>query len=82
MRPSEEWRYNSPWNTHEGNEPSERVLSFGDCPWNQMVHALFDIAAKFAMDMDFSTEQIAGMLRGYESDHQTGMPIEDTAAEL
>ena len=47
-----------------------------------MVHALFDIAAKFAMDMDFSTEQIAGMLRGYESDHQTGMPIEDTAAEL
>ncbi|WP_300565662.1 AAA-like domain-containing protein [uncultured Acetatifactor sp.] len=54
MRPSEEQRYNSPWN----------------------------IAAKFAMDMDFSAEQIAGMLRGYESDHQTGMPIEELAAEL
>ena len=43
-------------------------------PWN--------IAAKFTIDMGFSAEQIAGMLQEYESDHQTGMPIEDTAAEL
>ena len=43
-------------------------------PWN--------IAAKFTMDMGFSAEQIAGMLRDYESDHQTGMRIADIATEI
>lgn len=43
-------------------------------PWN--------IAAKFHLDMGFSASQIAGMLMEYESDHQTGMPIEDIADEI
>ena len=40
-------------------------------PWN--------IAAYFDIDMDFSTEQIAGMLYEYESDHGTGMDVETVA---
>ncbi|MCD8348042.1 MAG: ATP-binding protein [Lachnospiraceae bacterium] len=36
-------------------------------PWN--------ISAAFDVDMDFSPEQIAGMLRAYETDHRTGMDI-------
>lgn len=36
-------------------------------PWN--------IAADFQIDMSFSVEEIAGMLRGYENDHHTGMDI-------
>ena len=37
-------------------------------PWN--------IAAKFGVDMDFSEEEIAEMLKEYETDHSTGMDIE------
>lgn len=36
-------------------------------PWN--------IAAKFHVDMSFSAEEIAGMLRQYEADHDTGMDV-------
>lgn len=36
-------------------------------PWN--------IAADFNVDMSFSTEEIAGMLREYEEDYHTGMDI-------
>lgn len=43
-------------------------------PWN--------IAADFNVDMSFSTEEIAGMLRDYEADHQTGMDITAMAALL
>lgn len=42
-------------------------------PWN--------IAAKFRIDMSFSAQEIAGMLREYENDHQTGMDI-DMIADL
>ena len=42
-------------------------------PWN--------IAAKFRIDMSFSAQEIAGMLRQYENDHQTGMDI-DMIADL
>ncbi|MDO4336629.1 MAG: AAA-like domain-containing protein [Eubacteriales bacterium] len=38
-------------------------------PWN--------IAARFRVDMGFSAEDIAGMLKEYEDEHQTGMNIED-----
>lgn len=38
-------------------------------PWN--------IAAKFQIDMEFSKEEIAGMLKEYESDCNTGMDIEE-----
>ncbi|MCD7736471.1 MAG: ATP-binding protein [Lachnospiraceae bacterium] len=36
-------------------------------PWN--------VAAEFDEDLSFSTSDIAGMLRVYENDHQTGMDI-------
>lgn len=36
-------------------------------PWN--------IAADFLVDMDFSAEDISGMLKDYENDHHTGMDI-------
>jgi len=75
LRPDEEHQYNSPWNTREGNEPSESLLSFGDCPRNQMVLVPFDVAARFSVDMSFSTEQIAHMLQEYEDDEQTGMDV-------
>lgn len=40
-------------------------------PWN--------IAADFTVDMSFSRFDIAGMLREYESDHKTGMDIEEVS---
>lgn len=40
-------------------------------PWN--------IAAKFDMDMSFSTGQIASMLQEYEDDCHTGMDVEEMA---
>lgn len=38
-------------------------------PWN--------IAARFRVDMSFSSEEIGGMLREYEADYHTGMDIEE-----
>ena len=38
-------------------------------PWN--------IAAEFRIDMSFSADQIEGMLKEYETDHQTGMDLHD-----
>ncbi len=43
-------------------------------PWN--------IAADFNIDMSFSQTDIAGMLEDYESDHHTGMDIEDMSGLL
>ena len=40
-------------------------------PWN--------IASDFKVDMSFSKDEIAEMLREYEADHQTGMDIEEMA---
>ncbi|MGN0465346.1 MAG: AAA-like domain-containing protein [Lachnospiraceae bacterium] len=40
-------------------------------PWN--------IAADFEIDMSFSKDEIAGMLREYESDYHTGMDIDEMA---
>ncbi len=40
-------------------------------PWN--------IAVPFKIDMSFSKDGIAGMLREYEADHHTGMDIEEMA---
>lgn len=40
-------------------------------PWN--------IAAEFKVDMSFSKEDIAGMLKEYEADHHTGMDIDEIA---
>lgn len=43
-------------------------------PWN--------IAANFNLDMNFSAEQIAGMLREYEADHHAGMDVNMVAEEI
>lgn len=43
-------------------------------PWN--------IAAKFKVEMSFSTGQIAGMLEEYEADHHVGMDIQTIAGEI
>lgn len=43
-------------------------------PWN--------IAADFDVDMSFSPEEIATMLREYETDHHTGMDIDAISEEL
>lgn len=40
-------------------------------PWN--------IAADFDVDMSFSAADIAGMLKAYEADHDTGMDIQEIA---
>ncbi len=40
-------------------------------PWN--------IAVDFKADMSFSSEEIAGMLKEYEADHNTGMDIKEMA---
>ncbi len=77
IRPDAEHKVNSPWNTREGNEPSESLLSFGDCPRDQMMCTSFDIAADFNVDMHFSAGDISGMLEEYEKDYRTGMDIEE-----
>lgn len=43
-------------------------------PWN--------IAASFDMDMDFSADQIAGMLDDYEADRHTGMDVQEAAGNI
>lgn len=43
-------------------------------PWN--------IAADFKVNMSFSAGQIAGMLEEYESEHHTGMDLQETADEI
>ncbi|MCD7885538.1 MAG: ATP-binding protein [Lachnospiraceae bacterium] len=43
-------------------------------PWN--------IAARFRVDMDFSKEDIAGMLAEYEADYHTGMDTGEIAAAI
>ena len=43
-------------------------------PWN--------IAADFDVDMEFSVEDIAGMLKQYEADYRTGMDIDEVAGQI
>lgn len=43
-------------------------------PWN--------IAAKFQIDMNFSTDEIAAMLQEYEADHHTGMDLPTAAKQI
>lgn len=82
IRPDEAHKVNSPWNTRESNEPSESLLSFGDCPRNQMMYTPFDIAADFKVDMNFSVKDICGVLEEYEADYHTGMDISEMAGLL
>lgn len=82
LRPESERQYNSPWNTHESNEPRESWLSFGDCPWDQMALAPFDNATDFKIDMNFSVNQIANMLEEYETDYHMGIDIQAVAKEI
>ena len=82
LRPEEEKKYNSPWNTREGNEPSESLLSFGDCPWNHREFTPYDVAVDFNVDMNFSPTEISTMLREYENDYHTGMDIMQMSHEI
>ncbi|MCD8012345.1 MAG: AAA-like domain-containing protein [Lachnospiraceae bacterium] len=43
-------------------------------PWN--------IAAKFRVNMDFSAEDIAGMLNDYEADYHTGMDVQYMSRQI
>jgi len=49
----------------------ERVI---DSPWN--------IAENFDEEMSFKSVEIAGMLSDYESDHHTGMSVDEVAEEI
>lgn len=75
IRPEDEHRVNSPWNTHDGNEENENMFSFDDCPWGHREEAPYDIATDFNIDMSFSQDEIAGMLAEYEADHHTAMDV-------
>ena len=75
IRADEEHKTNSPWNTREGNESNECLHSFDDCPRDHRLPAVYDIAADFLVDMSFSAEEIAEMLKEYENVHHTGMDI-------
>ena len=82
MRPDEEHKDNSPWNTHEGNEPSERLRALGDCPWNQIRLSVFDVAADFDIDMSFPVKQISDMLTDYAADHYIDIDTAAIAGEI
>lgn len=82
MRPEEEHKDNSPWNTREGNEPSDCLQAFGDCLRDQILLAVFNIASDFDVDMSFSPVEIKHMLEDYEGDHGTGMKTETVAQEI
>lgn len=82
LRPESEHQYNSPWNTREDNEESGHLCSLDDCSWNQIAHVQFDVAADFDIDMNFSAQQIAGMLTEYEADYHTGMNIQVISEEI
>ena len=81
IREDAEHKVNSPWNAREGNEPSESLLSFGDCPRDQMATP-FDIAADFMVDMSLSQTGIQGMLDEYEADHHSGMDTASIAKQI
>ena len=81
IRDDSDSKENSPWNTREGNEPSESLLSFGDCPRDQMATP-FDIAADFMVDMSLSQTGIQGMLDEYEADHHSGMDTASIAKQI
>lgn len=82
LRPESEHQYNSPWNTCEGNEESEHLCALDDCSRNQIAHVQFNVAADFDIDMNFSAQQIAGMLTEYEADYHTGMDIQAISEEI
>ncbi len=82
IRPDAEHKTNSPWNTRNGNEPSESLLSFGDCLRDQMANTPFDIATDFLVEMNFSEKDIVGMLKEYEADYRTGMNISEISQLL
>lgn len=75
LHPEAESKYNSPWNKRVGNESSERLRSFDDCPRDHRAFTPYDIAVDFEVDMSLSVEEIASMLQDYESDWHTGMDI-------
>ena len=51
-------------------------------PVEHNVNSPWNIAADFEVDMSFSKEGIAGMLREYEADNATGMDVSEMASML
>ncbi|MCD8129834.1 MAG: ATP-binding protein [Lachnospiraceae bacterium] len=82
IRPEEEHKTNSPWNTRVSNEENGSLLTFDDCTRDQMAFTPFDIAADFNVEMNFSASDIAGILREYEADYHTGMDIGDMSNRI
>ncbi|MCD8118301.1 MAG: ATP-binding protein [Lachnospiraceae bacterium] len=73
---------NSPWIARDGNEENASLLAFDDCPRDQMELAPFDITSDYLIDMSFSADDIAGMLREYEKDYETGMDVQTIAQTI
>ena len=46
---------------------------------NRKTNSPWNIAAKFKIDMNFSVDDISGMLNEYEQDYQTGMDVVEIA---
>lgn len=59
-------------NLRQKTHPEEKYRM--NSPWN--------IAVEFKADMSFSSEEIAGMLKIYEKDHNTGMDITEMSGLL
>jgi len=55
-------------------KPAATEIKIYNSPWN--------IASDFEVDMSFSPAEIAGMLKVYESDYNTGMDIPSIAEEI
>ncbi|MCD7954152.1 MAG: AAA-like domain-containing protein [Lachnospiraceae bacterium] len=81
IRPDEDHKEKSPWSVpilaeNRGRRPALRrrriIMAGSPC----------DIAARFRVDMDFSKEDIAGMLAEYEADYHTGMDTDKIAAAI
>lgn len=75
IRPNEEHKYNSPWNTREGNESNGSLLPFDDCPWDYRELAPYNIAEQFNIDMSFSNAEISTMLQDYEDDNHYDIDV-------
>ncbi len=81
IRPDEEHKTNSPWNTRVSKEENGSLLTFDDCARDYMELAPYNMV-DFDVEMSFSPEDIAGMLREYEADVHTGMDIREMAQLL
>ena len=79
LRPDEDHKVNSPWNTHESNEENGCLHPFDEYTWDHRAYTPYDIATEFKIDMSFTKDEIAEMLQEYEADYQTSMNVHEIA---